>query len=51
MAGDNALDSRDSRYIGLIPDDYIIGVATTIYYSRDRGDNKMRWNRILKGIN
>lgn len=51
MAGDNAPDSRDSRYIGLIPDDYIIGIATAICYSRDRNDGKMRWNRIFKAIN
>ena len=28
VGGDNVLDSRDSRYFGLVPEDYIIGVAT-----------------------
>lgn len=50
MAGDNAPDSRDSRYIGLIPDDYIIGIATRIEYSRDRGTGELQWNRILKKL-
>ena len=50
MAGDNAPDSRDSRYIGLIPDDYIIGIATRIKYSRDRGTGELQWNRILKKL-
>lgn len=26
-AGDNVLNSRDSRYIGLIPEAYIVGIA------------------------
>ena len=27
LAGDNVLNSRDSRYIGLIPEAYIVGIA------------------------
>lgn len=27
FAGDNVLDSKDSRYIGLVPDDFIIGIV------------------------
>lgn len=50
MAGDNAPDSRDSRYIGLIPDDYIIGIATIIKYSTDRNTGEIRWGRTLKRI-
>lgn len=50
MAGDNAPDSRDSRYIGLIPDDYIIGIATRIEYSRDGVTGKLRKNRIMKKL-
>lgn len=30
MAGDNVLDSYDSRYWGLVPDDYLIGIVTCI---------------------
>ena len=28
MAGDNVLDSNDSRYWGLVPDEYIIGIVS-----------------------
>lgn len=50
MAGDNAPDSRDSRYIGLIPDDYIIGIATRIEYSCDRETGELQWNRMMKSL-
>lgn len=30
FAGDNVLDSKDSRYIGFIPEDYIIGIVGKI---------------------
>ena len=30
MAGDNVLDSYDSRYWGLVPDDYLIGIVSCI---------------------
>lgn len=30
MAGDNVLDSYDSRYWGLVPEDYIIGIVSCI---------------------
>ncbi len=30
VAGDNCLNSKDSRYWGLLPDDYIVGVAHKI---------------------
>lgn len=35
MAGDNVLDSQDSRYWGLLPDDYIVGIARYILFNRD----------------
>lgn len=47
MAGDNAPDSHDSRYMGLVPDDYIIGIATTIKYSADRSTGDIRWRRTM----
>lgn len=50
MAGDNAPDSHDSRYMGLIPDDYIIGIASVIKYSQDRQASEMRWERTLKEL-
>ncbi len=33
MAGDNVLDSDDSRFWGLVPEEYIIGVVDYIYNS------------------
>lgn len=33
-AGDNAYDSYDSRYWGLVPEEYIVGVVDLISYSR-----------------
>ena len=30
MAGDNVLDSSDSRYWGLVPEEYIVGVVNYV---------------------
>lgn len=27
LGGDNVLDSRDSRYFGLVPEEYIVGIV------------------------
>lgn len=27
LGGDNVLDSHDSRYFGLVPEDYIVGIV------------------------
>jgi len=32
MAGDNVADSNDSRYFGLVPEEYIVGVVGYIYH-------------------
>lgn len=32
MAGDNVLDSNDSRYWGPVPEEYIVGVVSYIYH-------------------
>lgn len=48
MAGDNSISSRDSRYWGLIPEEFIVGRARFIWWSEKNG--KIRWNRILKSI-
>jgi len=50
MSGDNVMNSQDSRYIGLIPEAYIIGRASLVLTSKDREIGKQRWNRILKRI-
>ena len=50
VAGDNVMSSQDSRYIGLIPEAYIIGRASRIISSKDINTEKRRWNRTLKKI-
>jgi signal peptidase I len=48
--GDNVLNSRDSRYWGFIPEEFIIGVATRISYSKNPATDKLRKDRIWKKI-
>ena len=50
MAGDNAVNAQDSRHIGLIPDDYIVGIASRIMSSKDMYTGKRRWKRTMKRI-
>ena len=50
VAGDNVMNSQDSRYIGLIPQAYIIGRAAMILSSKDAYTGKRRWNRTMKQI-
>lgn len=48
LGGDNVLGSLDSRFWGLVPEDYIVGVVKMISYSKDKQTNKIRWGRTLK---
>lgn len=50
LGGDNVLNSKDSRYVGLVPEDYIVGIATRVCWSRNPYSGKFRWNRFLKSI-
>ena len=50
MAGDNVMNSADSRYFGLIPEEFIVGVVPHILYSRDPYTRKIRRDRILKPL-
>ena len=50
MAGDNVLDSNDSRYWGLVPEEYIVGVVTRISYSKNRQTDKLRHDRIWRKL-
>lgn len=43
MAGDNVYDSSDSRYWGLVPEEYIIGVVQMVSYSKDKKTDKRKW--------
>lgn len=40
MLGDNTTNSIDSRFVGLIPEDHIIGKASYILYSSEEKDRK-----------
>ena len=50
MGGDNMENSKDSRYWGLLPEPYIVGVATRIWKSVDKYTDEVRWDRVMKNI-
>ena len=50
MGGDSMENSKDSRYWGLLPEPYIVGVATRIWKSVYASTGEMRWNRVMKEI-
>jgi len=50
MAGDYVMDSKDSRYWGLLPEDHIIGKVSFIWKSEDENTGKFRWERFFKGV-
>jgi len=53
MMGDHRMTSQDSRIIGPIADDHIIGKATHILWSvnpEPDASHQFRWNRILKRL-
>lgn len=53
MMGDNRHNSSDSRFWGFVPEDHVVGKATSILLSVNKNpntENKYRWNRFFKGI-
>lgn len=50
MQGDHTSDSYDSRFWGLLPDDFILGVGQFIWFSKDVKTDKIRWERIFKKL-
>lgn len=50
MGGDNLESSNDSRYWGLVPESFVVGVATRIWKSVSSHDGEVRWSRIMKKI-
>ena len=50
MGGDYMENSKDSRDWGLLPEPYIVGVATRIWKSVDKSTGKIRWDRVMKKI-
>ena len=55
MMGDNRHNSDDSRFWGFVPQTHIVGKAMFIWMSwdsfADKWYNKVRWNRLFRGIN
>ncbi|AXI24611.1 signal peptidase I [Cardinium endosymbiont of Sogatella furcifera] len=52
--GDNRDQSGDSRFIGFIPEDHIVGKAVMVLLSSDRNQSffsGIRWNRLLHTVN
>lgn len=50
VAGDNAENSQDSRYWGMLPEEFVVGKAVRVWYSNDPDTGEMRWKRIFKKI-
>lgn len=50
MAGDKVMNSQDSRYWGLLPEEFIVGKAVFIWKSMELNTGEIRWDRIFKKI-
>ena len=50
MTGDKTMNSQDSRYWGLLPEEFIVGKAAFIWKSKEPDTGDIRWNRIWQKI-
>ena len=48
MMGDNRHDSYDSRYLGMIPKELMIGKVQCVLFSNK--DNHFNWDRLFKAV-
>ncbi|MCM1110997.1 MAG: signal peptidase I [Clostridium sp.] len=48
MAGDNNLNSMDSRYWGFVPESFIVGKASFVWWAEN--SKGVKWKRIFKGL-
>lgn len=50
VTGDRVSDSQDSRYWGLLPEEFIVGKAWLVWKSIDPLTSDFRWDRFMKVI-
>lgn len=50
MSGDKLANSQDSRYWGLLPEEFIVGRADYIWLSRHGNKGKIDWKRFMNRI-
>ena len=50
MLGDNYGDSYDSRFWGILNEDFILGVGLFTWFSKDPDTGNIRWKRMFKEL-